>query len=270
MTSDSYILLTQEGHLIQSCLAQGLTDLRKSTVAEKGKFYTSSFQLSIGFERLMKTILVIRHMAENQLATPSLGQLKSHGHRLLHLFEAMKAIGDTMPESPLAGTANGATTHQILTILDQFARRTRYFNLDSLASAQATVDPLIDWCRVYKHILDNDITDKRKQRATAQAAMISAAIGSLISVVGHDLEKNELDIRAILHQPQLQDMAANYAVYYVICLIDPLREILSFVTDNARRVNIELGLPDAVPYMTEFLDWAWLNKPYILRKKRWP
>ena len=270
MAAESYILLTQEGHLFQSCLAQGLTDLRNATISEKGRFYTGSFQLSIGLERLMKTILVIEHMANNSLSTPTLNQLKSHGHRLIDLFDAMRRIGATMPECPLQSMSDGSKPYQILKLLDGFARRTRYFNLDSLAESQSTVDPLVDWCSLYDQILRDDVSTKRKERAMHQAALLSTAMSGMAVVVGHDLEKNELDLRAVMEQPQLQYMAAAYAVYYVIAIVAPLRGVLSHVTDAARHVNMSINAPDSVPYMTEFLDWAWFDKPYIMRKKRWP
>ena len=58
-TSPSYIWLEQEGYLISSCLSMGLTELRKADVYNKGAFYSSFFNLSVGLERLLKSIIIL-------------------------------------------------------------------------------------------------------------------------------------------------------------------------------------------------------------------
>ena len=66
----SYLLLQQEGYLISSSLTTGLTELRAAHVHNKGAFYTALFNLSVGFERLLKAIVIIDHMLDNGLAVP--------------------------------------------------------------------------------------------------------------------------------------------------------------------------------------------------------
>jgi hypothetical protein len=129
----SFDLLQQEGHLIHSCLTYGLTALRHSRVDQKGQFYTAFFQLSIGLERLMKTNLVIAHMARHKFASPTKKELQSFGHDLLSLFEACKQIKIPSTSSQLDVISPGTIAHEIVSFLGEFAKSTRYFNLDGLA-----------------------------------------------------------------------------------------------------------------------------------------
>ncbi len=58
--SPTWFLLQQEGLLAQACLCNGLTALRHANLgAAKGRFYSAFFELSIGFERTLKLILIL-------------------------------------------------------------------------------------------------------------------------------------------------------------------------------------------------------------------
>ena len=76
---ESFLLLQQEGYLISSCLSNGLTELRAANVHNKGAFYSSLFNISVGTERLLKAIIIIDHMLRNDLAPPTRRELKGYG-----------------------------------------------------------------------------------------------------------------------------------------------------------------------------------------------
>jgi len=69
--SATWFLLEQEGLLARACLCNGLTALRRANLGgKKGLFYLAFFELSIGFERMFKLVLIIDHMAQHKLAPP--------------------------------------------------------------------------------------------------------------------------------------------------------------------------------------------------------
>lgn len=86
------ILLQQEGHLFHSCLTVGLTALMTANLDRKGDFYSAFFQLSIGLERAMKVVIIIEHMATNQLKAPTKSQIQSYGHDLIQLSYCISRI----------------------------------------------------------------------------------------------------------------------------------------------------------------------------------
>ena len=100
----SFLLLQQEGYLIRSCLALGLTELRNAHVHNKGSFYTALFNLSVGLERLLKAIVIIDHMLNNGLSVPTKKQLQAYGHNIIELYDACETIG-TARQSPIPSRA---------------------------------------------------------------------------------------------------------------------------------------------------------------------
>lgn len=50
-------------------------------------FYSAFFKLSIGFERVLKLVLILDHMARNQLAPPDSKAAENYGHKLRALFD---------------------------------------------------------------------------------------------------------------------------------------------------------------------------------------
>jgi hypothetical protein len=120
--SATWYLLEQEGLLAQACLCNGLTALRRANLGDKkGLFYSAFFELSIGFERVLKLVLILDHMARNQLVPPDSKTVEDYGHKLRSLLRPTKAVcaahGETAPDAfqpdslPLA----------ILGFLDDFA-----------------------------------------------------------------------------------------------------------------------------------------------------
>ena len=90
-------------------------------------------------------------------------------------------------------------------------------------------------------------------------------------VLAHDLDDKLLDLNELLILPQLQDIGAKHAVYHVMAILSPLKEILKSVTHSAVRAHTDSDRSKPkVPFMGEFLDFIWFDKSYILRKKKWP
>lgn len=89
----TWYLLQQEGFLAQACLCNGLTALRQANLGDsKGRFYSAFFELSIGLERVLKLVLILDHMARQQLQPPDTKTVKNYGHKLSALFNSAKTI----------------------------------------------------------------------------------------------------------------------------------------------------------------------------------
>lgn len=56
-----------------SSLLGGLTSLRNANIDEvyRGLFYSGLFELTTGFERLMKIVLILDHQLKNNLKNPT-------------------------------------------------------------------------------------------------------------------------------------------------------------------------------------------------------
>lgn len=263
----SFMLLQQEGHLISSCLATGLTELRKANVHNKGAFYAALFNLSVGIERLLKATIIIDHMLKNNLSVPTRTQLKAYGHNILELYSSCVAISKTESRQIPSPDALNANAREILLLLNDFAQLTRYHNLDALNSTSSGKDPLVHWNEILLVILSSDVSSKIKAKIAATALAVAGAIsGNTITLI-QGLDKQALSTRQALVLPGLHEQAVKHAILYIIKLMSPMRDLISDLSHKAYTTGVPAP---PFPQMQEFLQWLWDDRNYVLRKKKWP
>lgn len=263
----SFLLLQQEGYLIQSCLTNGLTELRAAHVHNRGAFYSSLFNLSIGMERLLKSAVIIDHMLRNNMVAPTVKQLKRYGHNIIELFDACGKIAENRSFQFPDLNRFDEIDKSIISLLSDFALITRYHNLDSLSAPQNRKDPLHQWSDIMFSILEADAKKYQRDKVLAKAEMVANAVDDITITVMHGLDKKPLTTEQALSLPGLHDLAVKYAVFRLVKII---AEIRGFITDIC---HLAYGLGAYVPpfpQMQEFLSWAWDDRQYVMRKKKWP
>lgn len=263
----SFLFLQQEGYLISSCLCIGLTELRGANVHNKGAFYSSLLNLSTGFERLLKAIIIIDHMLNNNLSAPTKKQLQSYGHNIIDLYDTCENIANTRDTSIPNRTQLNEINQELLALLSDFARTTRYHNLDSLSSSHNGIDPLTHWGKIIFAILNQDVAQNQKQKILHKANIVASAIDDISITLMHGLDKQQLSTLEAFSLPDLHEQAVKFAVLRLINILTPIRNLISLVSLEA----YSLGLPaPPFPQMQEFLTWLWDDRQYVLRKKKWP
>jgi hypothetical protein len=263
----SFVLLQQEGYLIRSCLATGLTELRGAHVHNKGSFYAALFNLSVGTERMLKATIIIDHMLKNKLSVPTRRQLKDYGHDIHGLYNSCVKIASAELRKVQPLTNLDASTREIVGLLNDFAQTTRYHNLDALSSASSGKDPLAHWNEILLAILRSDVSNHRTKKIVATAAAKASAISDSTTTVMHGFDRQALTTEQALTLPGLHDEAIKYAVLYLMTFLSPIRDLISDLSHKA----YTLGLPvPPFPQMQEFLDWISDDRAYVLRKRRWP
>lgn len=263
----SFLLLQQEGYLISSCLATGLSELRRANVHNKGAFYAALLNISVGLERLMKAIIIMDHMIMNQLAVPSRKKLKEYGHDIVSLYDSCVSIS-AAENSKLTPIQNlEPISAEILALLNDFAQTTRYHNLDALSGLQTQIDPLEHWNNVMMSILRKDVSKTKRDRILSQANAASNALAGKAFTLMQGLDKQALTTEQALALPGLHDQAARYAVLYIIKMLTELRDLTSDISHKAYACE---NREPPFPQMQEFLEWVWDDRAYVLRKKKWP
>jgi len=263
----SFVLLQQEGFLIGSTLALGLTELRAAHVQNKGAFYSALLNLSVGFERLLKAMVIIDHMLKNQLSAPSKKELQQRGHNVVELCDECATIALERGMEPVAFENLDYIDQALLTLLSDFAKVTRYHNLDALSASQSGSDPLREWSRIILEILREDATQREKQKVVAQGAFVAQAIDGMTITIMHGLDQAPLSTSQAITLPGLHQCAVKYAVYRLVRIIARYREIIGALSEQAYTLGLDVP---PFPQMNEFLQWAWDDRAYALRKKRWP
>lgn len=263
----SFLLLQQEGHLISSCLSTGLTNLRAAHVHNKGGCYAALFNLSIGTERLLKAIIIIDHMLKNDLAVPTKVQLQKYGHNIIELHQTCYKISLTEERKLVAIQEHEEIDREMVTLLSDFGKSTRYHNLDTLASQTAKRDPLTHFNDILNLILKTDVPDDSKKRILMTAKHSANSIDDYAYTLMHGLDKQSLSTVQALALPGLHDLASRYAVLHLVNFLASIRDLISDLSHKA----YALGAPvPPFPQMQEFLEWLWEDRSHVLRKKRWP
>lgn len=179
--SEIGFLLEQEGHLARACLCNGLTALRNANLGDKkGLFYSAFFELSNGFERTMKLILILDHMARNNLIPPDSKTIESYGHKLISLFDSTKTVCATHGPNSLHDFHADSLPIKILAFLDRFAHPGgRYANINKLTGHKhhAMADPLVQWGEIANLIFQKHATNRQRQRAKLNGQAAAAAFG---------------------------------------------------------------------------------------------
>lgn len=275
MFSATWFLLEQEGLLAQACLCNGLTALRRANLGDKkGLFYSAFFELSIGFERVLKLILILDHMARNQLVPPDSKAVEDYGHKLRSLFDATRAVCATHGVTALDAFQGDPLPIVILGFLDNFAHPGgRYSNINKLTGHKhrATADPIVQWGEIASQIMQTHATPRQRERAQWNGLMASAAFGSAAASLISDLDQQPMDVGRLHVRAAELDIAAKHAVYALVTLIAALREVIDSLCGAAWAANPPgaCGVAD-VPNMEEFFQFAWADRQYAMRKRQWP
>lgn len=263
----SFLLLQQEGHLIHTCLATGLTQLRNAHVHNKGEFYSALFNLSIGTERLLKAIVIMHHMLRNSLSVPSKRQLREYGHDLSTLYSTCVDISGGEESKVPAVSSLDLITQEILQLLSDFAQTTRYHNLDALSASAQGKDPLLHINEILGMVLESDVPASTTKRITESRAGIAAAVADISTILAQGLDGSDRTLEQGFVLPALHEKAVRFVVLRIVQLLAPLKELIGDLSRKA----YGLSTPQPpFPQMHEFVEFLWADRSYVLGKKRWP
>jgi hypothetical protein len=273
--SSTWFLLEQEGLLAQSCLCNGLTALRRASLGDKkGLFFSAFFELSTGFERVLKLVLILDHMGKHRLIPPCSKTVEGYGHKLLKLFDNTKAICSSRGVTVLDAFQPNSLAIVILKFLDDFAHPGgRYSNINKLTGHkhQSMADPIVKWGEIVDCIMREKAKPGQRERAELNGQLANAAFGDVAFSLMSDLNQQPLAVASLYVRASELNTAAKYAIYELVTLIAALCKVIDTLCHSARIANPhgKSGMVD-VPDMNEFFQFACLEKKHVMRKRQWP
>lgn len=96
----------------------------------------------------MKIAVILDHKARNNLANPSDRQLRQLGHSIVDLYVILRRTAET--RSIIDGWFEADSRHgELLAVLSEFARSSRYYNIDQFVVGRDNPDPLTRWFAVH-------------------------------------------------------------------------------------------------------------------------
>jgi hypothetical protein len=254
--SNQVQLIIKECGLAATSIDQGLTTLRKSHFAVKGLYYQSFFLLSIGIERLLKLIVIIKNLVENN-KFPENNELKSYGHKISEMFNSLTE--ELRPHDLL--TDQDVIYCHILEFLSDFAQSSRYYNLDTLSGRKTnTNDPLHEWFKIQQIIKVKHC--KSKDFSPYELAIVKSMSENSTFLYSKEDDTPIDDAYSYFEEGKYLDKIQGYSVFYYYQIIDYLVSILLEVASKKRML----------PHYHEFFPLfnnQYMTKERILRKKQW-
>ena len=254
--SNQVRLITKECTLTATSIDQGLTALRKSDFDVKGLYYQSFFLLSIGIERLLKLIIIVKNLVEKN-KFPENKELKTYGHKISEMFNSLTT--ELRPQDKFIEQEK--LYHLILDFLSNFAQSSRYYNLDTLSGRETKVnDPLHEWHKIQEIIKLKHC--KTKNYNPKELAIIEAMNKNSSFLYIKENDTLIKDAYSYFEDAKYLNKIQGYSVWYCYQIINYLVLILLEITSKKRML----------PYYGEFFPL--FNNPYmtkqkILMKKRW-
>ena len=258
----------READLARHCLAGGLNALFRASHTNTGLFNSAFFNLSIGLERLMKLIGVVNFAQLNGGTFPTQNEMKKKfGHDLVKLREQAEMIGDRLlndnahfefhlPDPVLAG--------RIVGVLGEFAKATRYYNIDSLVGAKDLGrDPLTAWTDEVARYLMSGYPMRLRRRDEGWAAGTDQALGETSIVRQETVDGNPITTLSdsILHSSPGR-WVQQTATFHCAAVVRELVQVLWALEDREPP-------PGAVrlPMIHEFFR-TFYNDDAFLRNRR--
>jgi hypothetical protein len=260
---DTEILFAREASMSSMSLGLGLTQLRKYDFVKPGFFYSSMFMITIGLERLMKLIVIYDHRIRNSGAFPDNNQLKhEYGHKIHDLFEsAIKINSENNYSDEHSELLEDEIVNLIIEFLSEFARTSRYYNLDGLTGKpHQNKEPLNRWNEEINSIILSRHYKPRKMKME-QIDAISAQLEDITSVMlTSENGQGIRSIREFYTEGDKVPAKQKYSMYYIYVIARFLVNLLSCLETHGR----------FYPFLREyFYHLACTDRSYILSRKTW-
>lgn len=266
----TFVLLQQEAFLAHGSLSTGLTALRNATFPDKSAFYSGFFNTSIAMERLMKLVVVTDHMLQHTFSVPSKSDLKLYGHDLVTLYSSCVTVAARQGIAGVLLPVPNSIESKILSFLSEFAKHSRYYNLDALATTPSSYsDPLAGWEAILNEVLNLDVPKLKLRTEVNKAMHMHNLMADSIHAIQHGMDGKLLPLEQVFTLPVKHALATPYTMVRVFRLLSPLLKIV----DELGRKGFYESPRDIGPYVPLFGDFFVYfrgSDAEIRRKKRWP
>lgn len=265
-----FAALLRESSLASKMLGNGVTLLRDVCPGQSGALSMALFSLSIGLERAAKLALIVDHLIEDGTRFPTDRDLRNLGHDLEILFEKVVEIAKRrMTPEDLVELPYDPIHYAIINTLSEFARATRYYNLDFVVKSKGgnLSSPENAWFeRVGNPIMAKHYTSKRRNRDAEFSTKFGGVLdnaGSVFRVLAHNGDWLQ-SARDLIKHEQETEFIQKFAQFYTLQIIRFFARTLTYVESAAHGVRLE-----AVPHFGEMFAMFLNGDAYLKSRKTW-
>lgn len=267
MDTKSNRLICQEAFLAKSCLITGFNLLSRTGLDEKkiGNFYSGWFQLTIGFERLMKIVLTADKVVNNDGQPSTDNTLRKYKH---YLKEMYAACNEVYRKNFGKAIDINEYSNNLIEFLDEFAVLSRFYNLGELSAPRAEQDPLRKWYKISWEISNKYVPEYVRKRRLAKVRKLVEQNGLASTYLKEPVLTDYPELYTDFYiKNEIIQMATPHTAWLLIKCLSPMYTILSHLEYNESDKNqTELANSD-IPYLSEFFPFLLQSKGAILRRK---
>jgi hypothetical protein len=266
----AFFLMQREGYITRSCICTAFNELLSATVNQKGRYYTSFFQLAIGIERTQKLAIILDHMIDKNLHPPGENAIRRFSHDLLKLHDKASSIAKSRAITAMISFDLKPLHHRMLAFVSDFANGARYANLTALASGHLPKDPLEDWEDIMWNTFREDVDEEKNQSILQEAAERASVMQDCSTVMAHDLKSRPLNVSTMILLELWLELVSPYILWNLVTLILPITDLVCRLADELRDICASKGIKEmTIPHMDEFYDFLCLDQEYVLSRKSW-
>ncbi|MDE6704987.1 MAG: hypothetical protein K2J81_03685 [Treponemataceae bacterium] len=264
-------LINSECQFSEELINYGITQLRKADLQRKGLYYQAFANLSMGFERLLKLIIILdNYHTNNELFTQN--QLRKLGHDLSHLYEQSIAIGNKH-KIEKQYSENNDIYDKIMTVLSDFANTgndNRYFNLNYISEVNLPgfvlpKDATYKWHeQIDGYIYENKVSPRHKTKIEQQSIMLGTLLDTYAMLAFNSETNNDVNNGIDFCLNKNRQLACQpYRVLFVAQIVRYLSKILSKLAYKLRSTDNQ-----NIPCLNEyFVIYQYNDNSYLLRKR---
>lgn len=259
---------------MQGCFKFSLSALRTGSSAERGPFYVAFFNYAIGLERLLKVLLLLDYWCRDR-RFPSNTELKQHGGRSGHDIEMLHTTVDGLfTRYGVERTKEfepDDIDRELLRFLSDFAKSSRYFNLDTLAGTAKNADPLAAWEALLDDVYESDVPElKRVSNEEQLDAVVEMTEAHVIHIPSTSMGGEPQSYRELCQDHEKIALVLPEMSWRLVKNLVPLKDLLIAVRERVHEDDAQRSSDASVPFMEEFLDFVCGDKQVILTSEDWP
>lgn len=233
MSTEKLKLIITELSFIRELFGAGVTQIGQANNANRGRYFQSLSNLSIGLERVGKICYIIDFSLKNKGLYPEYKDIKAIGHDLNTLYLHSKVIiSSNSFKLDFLKDLEQPIQKNILSLLTNFSKGDRYHNIDLLLDPKQKESPIYIWKReVDDYILNKYISERRKELIISDSSFV----------------------------------VAPYRRLLILQIIRYWQEILI----NLNNKNYEKGFTEDIPDISEHLGLFYNTDKYFKSRKTW-
>jgi hypothetical protein len=217
----------------------------------------------------MKIVVILDHKTRHALGNPTDKQLRAFGHSLVDLYAKSKIIASERSLPSDGWFSSGQLEHDVLAFLSEFAKGSRYYNLDQLAGSGTKADePLTKWYRVQMAIMEVNLP-RAKREIVMQLARDHC---DKFKLYGWELgPRGEYDLTIdVTYQLKVLRQTRGHCVWTIIKILRPFYDLLDRLCTDVHEIEVSKGIETpTVPYMAEFVPFFLCDRKTSIRRKNW-